>query len=127
MYTYEYDTDYAPPLPVVEVAVQPFGQDCEPIVLTAMIDSGSDGTLIPLSILRQLKARKTSQLVMRSITGVGSIVDIYEVTIRLGPHSFPKVRVAADKHNDMMIVGRDILNQIVVTLNGLASMTEIDE
>lgn len=125
MYTYDYDASYAPSLPVIEVEVKPFAQKRESTQLMAMIDSGSDGTLVPLRVLRQMNARKTGQVAMRSITGARSIVDIYEVTIGLGPHLFPKVRVAADKHNDMIILGRDVLNQIIVTLNGLASTTEI--
>ncbi|RIK35789.1 MAG: hypothetical protein DCC55_29225 [Chloroflexi bacterium] len=127
MYTYEYDAAYFPALPIVEVEVTPFGQDHEPSQLVAMIDSGSDGTLIPLPVLRQMKARKTGQITMRSITGARSIVDVYEVTMRLGSHLFPKVRVAADRHNSTSILGRDVLNQIIVTLNGLASTTEIHE
>jgi predicted aspartyl protease len=127
MYTYEYDTTYLPSLPVVAVEVKAFDQDSEPSHLVAMVDSGSDGTLVPLSVLRQMKARKTSQVALRSITGVRTIVDIYEVTIHLGPHLFPKVRVAADRHNNLIILGRDVLNQIIVTLNGLASTTEVHE
>ena len=64
---------------------------------------------------------------MRTITGVRSVVDLYEVSLRIGSHSFPYVRVAADKHNEMMVLGRDILNHLVITLNGLASATEIQE
>jgi hypothetical protein len=44
-----------------------------------------------------------------------------------GPHLFSYVRVAADKHNTMIVLGRDILNHLVITLNGLASATEILE
>ena len=127
MYTYDYDFAYSPSLRVVEVALKPFGQDSEPLQVSAMIGSGSDGTLVPLPILRRLNARKTGQVALRSITGARSIVSIYEVTLRLRSHLFPKVRVAADTHNDKIILGRDLSNQIIVTLNGLASTTEIHE
>lgn len=92
-----------------------------------MIDSGSDGSLIPLEHLRTIKARRTGQVVMRSITGARNIVDIYEVSLRLGPHHFPHLRVAADTHNEIVVLGRDVLNHIVITLNGLAATTEIQE
>jgi hypothetical protein len=127
MYTYSYDASYSPSLPVVEVEVKPLGQESAPIRLMAMVDSGSDGTMMPLPALRQINARRTGQVVMRGITGVRTVVDIYEVTMQLGPHRFAKVRVAADRHNDMIILGRDVLNQIIVTLNGLASTTEIHD
>ena len=64
---------------------------------------------------------------MRTITGVRNFVDVYEVSLRLGPHTFRKVRVAVEHYNPIMILGRDVLNQMVVVLNGLASATEIHE
>lgn len=112
---------------MVEIVVQPFGQDGEQIRVKALIDSGADGTLLPLAVQRQMNARRTAQVALRTITGTRSIVDIYEVTLQLGPHHFRKVRVAADRHNAMAILGRDILNQMIVTLNGLAATTEIHE
>lgn len=127
MHTFDYDFGYSPSFPAVKLSVKPFEQNRDFIFLDALLDSGADGTLIPIKELRQMRARKTGQTILRSITGATSIVDIYEVTIQLGPHLFPKVRVAADKHNQMTIVRRDILNQIIITLNGLASTTEIHE
>ena len=80
-----------------------------------------------MHVLRRINARKTGQVAIRGITSARSIVDIYEVTSHLGPHLFPKVRVAADKHNDRLILGRDVLNQLMITPKGLASATEIHE
>ena len=114
-------------MPVVDVAVSSFGSDQEPLILRAIIDSGSDGAMIPLSILKQINARRSSQVIFRSITGAGQIADIYEVSLRLGPHTFHKVRVIADRHNSMMMLGRDVLNHLVITLNGLAATTELHE
>lgn len=127
MHTFDYNTAFSPAFPAVKLAVKPLGQERDAIPLDALIDSGADGTLMPLKDLQQMAARKTGQIVLRSVTGARSIEDIYEVSIELGPHLFRKVRVAADKHNKITIIGRDILNQIVVTLNGLASMTEVHE
>lgn len=127
MYTYEYDATYLPSMPVVDVAVSRFSREPKPIMLRAIIDSGSDGSMIPLSILKQINARRSSQAIFRSITGASQIADIYEVSLQVGPHTFHKVRVVADRHNSMMILGRDILNHLVVTLNGLAATTELHE
>jgi len=112
-------------MPVVEVALTPIEQNREPLGLTAMIDSGADGSLVPLAQLRAIKAHRAGQVLIRSITGAPSIVDVYEVALQIGPHRFPYVRVAADKHNQMVVLGRDILSHLVITLNGLASATEL--
>lgn len=127
MHTYEYDSTYTPSMPVVEVEVATFEQMASRFSLPALIDSGSDGSMLPIDILRQIKARRSGRVAMRTITGVRSFVDIYEVWLRVGPHTFPKVRVAADRYNPLMILGRDVLNQMMVVLNGLAATTEIHE
>jgi predicted aspartyl protease len=95
--------------------------------MTAMIDSGADGTLVPLSQLRAIKAHRSGQVILRSVTGAPTVVDVYKVALQVGPHLFSYVRVAADKHNTLIVLGRDILNHLVITLNGLASATELLE
>ncbi len=127
VYTYEYDFTYSPSLPVVQVNVRAFGQNTPSMQVNAIIDSGSDGSMVPVGVLRRIKARKTGQVIIRTITGARSIANIYEVQLRIGSHNFSKVRVAADKHNKMIVLGRDVLNHLVVTLNGLAAATEIHE
>lgn len=114
-------------MPVVEVALTTIERNREPLQLTAMIDSGADGSLVPLAQLRAIKAHRAGQVIIRSITGAPSVVDVYEVALQIGPHLFPYVRVAADKHNKLPVLGRDILNHLVITLNGLASATELQE
>lgn len=74
-----------------------------------------------------MNARRSSQAIFRSVTGASEIADIYEVSLRVGPHVFHKVRVVADRHNPMMILGRDVLNHLIVTLNGLAAAVELHE
>jgi hypothetical protein len=127
MYTYDYDFSFSPSMPVVDVALMPIARNREPVRMTAMIDSGADGTLVPLSQLRAIKAHRAGQVILRTVTGAPTVVDIYEVALQVGPHLFSYVRVAADKHNTLIVLGRDILNHLVITLNGLASATELLE
>lgn len=127
MYTYEYDATYLPSMPVVEVTVSPFGSHHGPTILRALIDSGADGSMVPLPILKRMNARRSSQAIFRSVTGASEIADIYEVSLTIGPHVFHKVRVVADRRNAMMILGRDVLNHLIVTLNGLAAAVELHE
>jgi len=102
-------------MPVVDVEIRAVNSGAQPITLVAMIDSGADGTIVPLVQLRALKARRIGQVTMRGITSARTLVDIYEVTLQIGPHHFPYVRVAADRQNGIMVLGRD----------GPATMTEI--
>ncbi|MCA9938200.1 MAG: retroviral-like aspartic protease family protein [Anaerolineales bacterium] len=126
--TYNYDTTYpGPPFPIVEVAVQAVGKTGETIALRALVDSGADATMIPLRELRRLAARQVDTRYAYGITGIRYPVDIYEVGLQIGPYRIPKVYAVADVQNGEMILGRDALNQFIVTLNGLANIVEISQ
>jgi hypothetical protein len=124
VYSYDYDRSYNPSIPIVEIKIgQPWTTPLLP--LTALVDSGADGSIIPLQYLRQVGARRERKSWITGITGVRTQIDIYTVALSFGPFVFDDIEVAAGKRNDEIIVGRDLLNQFIVTLDGLASVVEI--
>ncbi|MGB0388283.1 MAG: aspartyl protease family protein [Ardenticatenaceae bacterium] len=123
-YSYLYSTTYDPPAPVIEIKVRSTGRKNFGS-LTALIDSGADATMIPIDVLKQVGARYLRTLQMRGITGLASRVDTYLVVVRIGPHTIYGIRAIAMPPHSEGIIGRDVLNQLVVTLNGLATTTEI--
>lgn len=66
VYTYEYDTAHDPAMPVVEVRIGPVNT-IPTLRLNALIDSGSDGTIIPLPELKRIAARKYQKKWMRTL------------------------------------------------------------
>jgi len=50
---------------------------------------------------------------------------MYAVDLGIGTFTFPDTEVIANHQTDEIVVGRDVLNQLIVTLNGLASVVEI--
>jgi len=52
-------------------------------------------------------------------------VDVYVLNIRVGPHWVRGVRVVAVAAHTEIVLGRNVLNHLIVTLNGLAGVTEI--
>lgn len=93
--------------------------------LIALVDSGADGTIIPLKHLLALQARRSRKKLLRGVTGNISLVDTFEVSFRLGSYERATLEVVADPQNREIILGRAVLNQLIVMLNGLASMVEI--
>jgi len=89
------------------------------------VDSGADATMIPLRYLRQIKAIRSQRAAMRGVTGAREVVDLYAVAIRIGRSHALYVDAVANKLNDETIIGRDVLNQFVVTLNGPAHVVEV--
>jgi hypothetical protein len=55
------------------------------------------------------------------------LFDLYVVSFRLGDFNQSVMRVAGSKEYDETILGGDVLNQLIVTLNGLASVVEISD
>ena len=124
LYTFDYDRNYVPSAPAAEILIG--RAQTEPTLsLTAMVDSGADASLIPIVALTQVRARKGRQAWLRGMTGQRIAVDLYLISLRLGPYSQQALWVAGGISPDEIILGRDVLNHLVVTLNGLASIVEI--
>jgi len=124
VHSFNYDSEYEPPAPVAEVTVYKAGQSVSRVVLSALIDSGADATMLPIAILQTVGARHVETRRMRGVTGVAQMVDLYAVTIELGNQIVPAIWAIATLDNKM-ILGRDVLNQLVITLNGPAEVTEV--
>ncbi|MDQ4076254.1 MAG: retroviral-like aspartic protease family protein, partial [Chloroflexota bacterium] len=113
-YARAYDSTYHPPAAVVEATVRAAGEQAPIVTLTALVDSGADGTMIPIDILRAVGARYVETRQMRGVTGVAYTVDLYLVTIQIGSHVVRGIRVVAQGAEPL--IGRDVLNQLVITL-----------
>ena len=118
-YTYEYDRRYHPAMPAVSLWLGP-ALDEPAFEIEAIIDSGADATSVPIETLKQIGANRSRRAWMRGTTGDRLLVDLYTVGVRLGPFRQGLLEVIGDNVNAEVVVGRDILNHLVMTLNGLA-------
>lgn len=62
---------------------------------------------------------------MRTITGQRAQVDLYLISLQVGTLQPVRLAVAGDAQLNEAIVGRDLLNQLVVKLDGPAMAVEI--
>jgi predicted aspartyl protease len=127
LFTYPYDQAYQPAMPVVDVRIiSPHsGESAGPF--TAVLDSGADGTLIPVDLLEQIDVLSIASANLRGITGERRAVKLYLVNLEIGPSRLRGIRVASMPMRTEFILGRNVLNQMTVTLNGLALVTEIPQ
>jgi hypothetical protein len=51
--------------------------------------------------------------------------DVYLAVVEIGALQLPGIRILADKQHDEPVLGRDVLNNLVLTLNGPANYVEI--
>ena len=122
---HDYDSTHDPSMPVLEIGLSR-SQDVQPQTkVIALVDSGSDATTIPLKILKKIKAKRRGERYMVGVTGARRLVRLYLVTVYIGDYAVYGIEAAENTVNQETLLGRDILNQLEVTLNGFAGVTEI--
>ena len=127
LYTYDYDTSQNPSMPVIEVRLTNPETGKQSDTLLAIIDSGADSSIMPERYLTQIGVSPQRKVRMTGVMGISSYVNAYLVGMDLGPFRLNAVKVLSPKKEKEALIGRDILNRFIVTLNGLASATEISD
>lgn len=121
-YLFDYSREYDPSAPLIELIIQAEGGRSETV--TAFVDSGADGTIIPLRLLQKLGARYSDQRLLIGTTGKSQVVGLFPVTLQIGQEMI--YGVAAAGYGEEIILGRDVLNQIVVILDGPGLTVEVN-
>jgi hypothetical protein len=116
-FTFDYDSRFRPPMPAVTIRVGR-ALSATTLELPAIVDSGADATSLPLPYLQQIGARRVRKAWLRGVTGDPLLVDLYAITLELGPLRQGLLEVVADPFSEDVLVGRDVLNDLEVTLNG---------
>lgn len=111
-----YDAAYEPPAPVLSVRISgPSGSDA--VLLPMLVDTGADCTLVPPHVVSALSLPSTGVV---SVTGLGGAkvrATVHAATLELGAASvLCEVMALADEP----ILGRDVLNRLVLELDGPA-------
>lgn len=107
-------------MPTVEIVVTGPDSRARRTSLVAQVDSGADVTMLPREILRQANARYLVTRSMRGVTGHRMSVDTYLVSIQIGPHRIMGIQAVSMLEGAEAIIGRDVLNQLEITLHGPA-------
>lgn len=124
IHMHDYDSSYYPAMPIIEIQVRRrTGQP--PITLKAIVDTGADATLIPMTILRRLKVRKGRTGWLSSPAGERYEVDLYVIAVQVGEHQLLYVDAVGSERYNEVIVGRDVLNQFIVNLNAPGHVVEV--
>lgn len=125
---FDYDRSYLPPAPVVTLTVDGYSDSVQPATIQAMVDSGADGTMLPTAVLTQIQASYVDSVRMSGITGMVERRDRYRVRLQIGDIVIKGIDAVAVESETGGLIGRDVLNQLIVTLNGLATeLTVADE
>lgn len=125
MIEFPYDPAYQPPAPGCQVtfSVVRTGQSVGP--LDAILDAGADGTLVPQRYLDSMGARRVMETGLRSQWGERRVVYLYLVTLHSGEIELPATYVVGDERSDEIVIGRNVLNQLMISLDGPRNVSRI--
>ncbi len=126
LYSQLYDNSYTPAAPIADVVVRALGTATYDVRVTALVDSGADGTLIPIDLLEQVNAPYWGSRQMFGISGGSQRVDLYSVTLQIGTEVIYGIRAVGASIGSEALLGRDVLNQLRITLDGPAETIEIE-
>lgn len=121
--TFDYNRGYDPAMPMLEVTLKNQVND-RGINLVAIVDSGADATMILRQYLETIQARISDQRMMRGVVGNATPVLIYSVWLEVGSVLQKRLDVVGTQLPEA-IIGRDVLNDLVTTLDGLSQTVQI--
>lgn len=124
---YHYSHSYFPPAPTIDITIISAAESLRVGPLEALVDSGADGTIIPINYLEEIQAPPTVEMTIRSQWGERHSVMLYLVDIQIGDLLLPGIEVVGDEISDDIILGRDVLNRLRTLLNGPDERVEVSE
>ena len=119
-----YDVTYDPPLPVCEVTLT-VALTGRQTTADAVVDTGADATIVPVRLPRHIGARRVFQTTLRSQWGERRSVFLYLVDLTINEVLLPGVYVVGDEIGNEVVLGRNVLNKLVVTLDGPQQIVRI--
>ena len=87
----------------------------------AIVDTDSDGTLIPNQHLERIEAIGIGEGMLYGFLGEARPVPLYEVDIHIDSSILPGVIVIGVDQGEEIILGRNVLNKLTLILDGPAS------
>jgi len=119
-----YDSiQYEPPAPIADLEISnPATHHAERGL--AKIDSGADISIIPAVWVTKLRLLPAGFSEVASFNGTLTEIPAYYVNISMNGFTFEYVRVLSSNRTNALI-GRDILNQLKVTLDGKALKIQV--
>jgi predicted aspartyl protease len=122
-----YDSNYIPLAPVLILRLAAPGESQLSESLSAIIDTGSDGTLIPTQYLEMVEAIGLGDAILHSVLGETREVHLYEVDLHIEGVLLPGMVVVGDDKGEEVIIGRNILNKLILLIDGRQGLVDILE
>ena len=129
MSTTRYSKEYFPAAPVLMVNITIPGEAPTGNGFSALVDTGSDGTFVPTSILEELDLPISYMTNVRAFWGTSLLrMPVHMVDmIVLGSIRLPGIEVVGDDWGSHIILGRNVLNMLRLHLDGPSETIGVSE
>lgn len=123
---FPYSDNYVPAAPVIELRVTGSARRRKTQTVEALVDTGADATILPISLLTAVGAQFLHSRRMRGVLGKSYDIDIFYVTVEIAGLTLRGLRVTGVKDSaEEPIVGRDVLNRLQVLLDGPNELIDV--
>jgi predicted aspartyl protease len=122
---FEYERTFNPAFPQLSVRIHGMSSGKSSSEASALIDTGADATLIPLTKLQQIEADFAYPVRIASHWGEWRAVQVYRVDLEVAGEMLPAVDVVADDQGETVLLGRNLLNRLILLLDGPQSQTDL--
>jgi hypothetical protein len=131
-------TDYShqkfPPAPILKVKLSRPGEATQIEAGPALIDTGGDFTTVPLNWLLQIDAPEVRWAYLRGLWSEQRPVTLYLIDLHFENDVLPGIEVIGIEEDDIefeddreIVLGRNVLNQLILLLDGPHQQTDILE
>lgn len=117
-----FDATFDPPAPVLPVRISGLDEHDPAAMLRMLVDTGADCTLIPEKVARSLHLPIVDRAEIQGVASKGQEANVHAARIRLGAL---RVLARVVALGDECLLGRDILNRVVLHYDGPAEVLQI--
>ena len=121
-----YDRSVSPPAPIADVFLVNPATGLRIELVRGKLDTGAAVTVIPEDIVVALELVSHGEVWARSYDGSYSQQPLYYVALTVAGFSVPPVRCLAARR-ETALIGRNVLNRFVITLDGQNLTFDISE
>src|SRR5687767_4771391 len=113
------------PMPVLSIYIGPLGQRPTLGPIMAIVDTGADMTILPVSVIQPIQISPFSSGHLFGQWRDPHQVDFYLIELEIEGVRLTNIQIAADETITEVILGRNVLNKLPLFLDGPERHIEI--
>ena len=125
MVRYQYVAELSPPAPFVYLSVGNSENGLASSEMPALVDSGADRTVIPGKLVPELRLTALRTMFVGGLGNDPQKLSTYSVVVQIRGLQSIEVEVVAHDDEPFVLLGRDVLNQLRIVLDGPNQVLEI--